>query len=187
MKLINECAHVAQGTVATTVVHLTGLDDVCCEACFVTNYRDNEACTCAWESEAVTPHTRFDAPDLITEAATLCDRLWMAMTDVTEMTERRIDRILKRAEARLQQRECAELRAQVERLSGELESAQTAAARARNEIESNRAVIEDAMKRYTYIFDGWRKAQNNEDIADVVRTAMFDWEETRARLYEATR
>lgn len=51
----------------------------------------------------------MNTPDLIVEAAALCERLWMASVDVTEMGERRIDRILKRAEARLLRREFAEL------------------------------------------------------------------------------
>jgi hypothetical protein len=69
-------------------------------------------------------------------------------------------------------------------LADERERAQTAAARHRKEIESYRAVIDDATKRYSYLFDGWRKAQNNEEIAEVVRKAMFNWQETRAALYE---
>ncbi len=50
-----------------------------------------------------------DEPDLITEAWTLCQRLWMASIDVTAAHERRCERILKRAEARLQRREFAEI------------------------------------------------------------------------------
>lgn len=46
--------------------------------------------------------------DPITEAWMLCERLW-ASVDVTEIGERRIDRILVRARARLQRREFAEL------------------------------------------------------------------------------
>lgn len=49
---------------------------------------------------------RLGEPDLITEAASLCDRLFTAMTAAREQ---RVDRILKRAEARLQRREFAEL------------------------------------------------------------------------------
>lgn len=69
----------------------------------------------------------------------------------------------------------------------EIATLRTQLARAREEIDAYRAVISDATKRYSYIFDGWRKAQNNEEIADAVRKAMFDWEATRDRLYtEAT-
>ncbi len=55
------------------------------------------------------PPDAEDDPDLITEAWMLCDRLWMAAIDVTAAHERRCERIIKRAEARLQRREFAEL------------------------------------------------------------------------------
>jgi hypothetical protein len=78
----------------------------------------------------------------------------------------------------------AHLREELEKAQDERDSAQASLARARKEIESYHAVIDDATKRYSYLYDGWRKAQSNDEVADVVRKAMFNWEETRAALYE---
>ncbi len=47
----NECEHVAAGAPAAWAVRLNGLDDFCCEACFIANYQDNDACTLAWEAD----------------------------------------------------------------------------------------------------------------------------------------
>lgn len=71
----------------------------------------------------------------------------------------------------------------IAQLRADLADAEARVVRARNEIEAYRAVVSDATRRYSYLYDGWRKAKSNNEVAEAVRAAMFDWETTRERLY----
>jgi hypothetical protein len=44
-----------------------------------------------------------------------------------------------------------------------------------------RAAIDDCYRRFNILYEGWRAAKSNDEVADAVSKALFDWTDRRAR------
>lgn len=51
----------------------------------------------------------------------------------------------------------------------------------RTRYESINELLDDSMRRFNILYDGWRAAKSNDELADVLTRALFDWPDAASR------